>query len=50
VTSFLNSPSTVSPVEEIFTTLPSRTCWRNSGLYGIFTECSRPGANSATLR
>ena len=48
--SFLSSPETVSPVEEILVTLPSSTWERNSGLYGIRTERSLPGANSATLR
>ncbi len=47
--SFLSSPETVSPVEEIFVTLPLSTCERNSGLYGIRTDRSLPGANSATL-
>ena len=32
VTSFSNSPVTVAPVEEIFSTLPSSTWERNSGL------------------
>ena len=34
VISFLNSPSTVSPLAEIRSTLPSSTCSRNVGLYG----------------
>jgi hypothetical protein len=49
VISFLSSPATVSPVEEILLTLPCSTCSRNSGLYGIRAEGSRPGANSETL-
>ena len=44
----LKRPSTVSPVVEIRSTLPSRICSRKTGLYGILTGSTRPGANSAT--
>ena len=44
-----NSPVIVAPVEETFLTLPSVTWERNSGLYGMRTDASLPGANSATL-
>jgi hypothetical protein len=50
VTSFLNLPSTVVPCVEMRSTLPSRTCSRNVGLYGTRSGSTRPGASSAISR
>ena len=47
-TDFLNSPLTVSPVDEISLTLSLRTSWRKVGLYGTLMRFSG-GANTATI-
>ena len=52
LTSFLNSPSTVSPCVLTLSTLPASTCWMKPLfaavlLYGIVTLGSRPGESTA---